>query len=293
MTAMAGISFSLNSRPVQDGLPAAPRFLAAYGTWVLRLAAVAYLSVFILIPVLVVNIQGLRFGPETFWKSVTSPAALSAIWLTVWTSAVMTIINTVMGTLTAYVLVAYRFPGKRLLNTLIDLPFAIPTLVAGVMLVLLYGPQTIIGQFFSQQLDMDILFATPGIVLALLFVGYPFVIRTVQPVLLALDVNQQEAAHTIGADGWTTFRRVIFPALRPAIITGALLSFARSLGEFGSVIVVAGNFPLRSQTATVYIYTQVEAGDMQGASAVSMVLLLIAFGVTLLVDLFIRRRHHA
>jgi sulfate transport system permease protein len=126
--------------------------------------------------------------------------------------------------------------------------------------------------------------------LALLFVGYPFVIRTVQPVLLSLEPNQQEAAFTIGAGGWTTFRRVLFPAILPAVTTGALLSFARSLGEFGSIIIVAGNFPMRSQTATVYLYTQVESGDMQGASAVSMVLLLIAFGVTFFVDGYLRRR---
>lgn len=287
---MAEMSFSFEPNPARDAISAAPRSQRNYGLWGLRLAAVAYLGAFILIPVIVVNVQGLRFGVDAFWRSVSRPEAVSAIWLTVWTSGLMALINTVMGTLTAYVLVAYRFPGKALFNTLIDLPFAIPTLVTGVMLVLLYGPQTGVGRFFRDTLNINILFATPGIVIALLFVGYPFVIRTVQPVLLALDINQQEAAQTIGADGWTTFRKVILPALRPAIITGALLSFARSLGEFGSVIVVAGNFPMRSQTATVYLYAQVESGDMQGASAVSMVLLLIAFGVTISVDLLMRRR---
>jgi sulfate transport system permease protein len=178
-----------------------------------------------------------------------------------------------------------------LFNALVDLPFAIPTLVTGVMLVVLYGPQTVIGGFFQDQLGVQVLFATPGIIIALLFVGYPFVIRTVQPVLLQIDTSQTEAAHTIGASNWTTFWRVIFPTIRPAIVTGALLSFARSLGEFGSVIVVAGNIPMRSQTATVYIYTQVEAGDMQAASSVSMVLLLIAFAITVVVDVLQWRRH--
>lgn len=263
----------------------------AIGAWGLRLTALAYLGAFILVPVLVIQVQGLRFGLDEFWRSITRPEALSAVMLSLSTSIIMAIINTVIGTLTAYVLIRYRFPGKKLFNSLIDLPFAIPTLVIGVMLVLLYGPQTPVGRFFDRELDLQILFATPGIILALLLVGYPFVIRTVQPVLLQLDVSQTEAAQTIGASAWTTFWRVIFPAIRPAIVTGALLSFARSLGEFGSVIVVAGNIPLRSQTGTVYVYTQVEAGNLQAASSVSMVLLLIAFGVTIGIDLLKWRRH--
>jgi sulfate transport system permease protein len=161
------------------------------------------------------------------------------------------------------------------------------------MLVLLYGPQTIVGSFFQKSLDFRILFATPGIILALLFVGYPFVIRTVHPVLLHLEAHQEEAAHTIGASGWSTFRRVIFPAIRPAVITGALLSFARSLGEFGSIVVVSGNIPMKTQTGTTYIYTRVEAGDMQAASSVSMVLLLVAFAITLGAELLFRSKRHA
>jgi sulfate transport system permease protein len=213
---------------------------------------------------------------------------MNAIKLSIYTSAFMTVVNTVVGTLTAYVLVRYRFPGKNIFNTLVDLPFAVPTLVTGVMLVILYGPQTFIGSFLSRELGIRVLFDTPGIILALLFVGYPFVIRTVQPVLLQLESNQSEAAQTIGASSWTTFWRIIFPVLRPAIATGALLSFARSLGEFGSVIVVAGG---RAVTGTMYIYTRVEAGDMQAASSVSMVLLLVAFAITFGVDLFQWRRH--
>lgn len=278
--------FPLNSYAVS-----ARRTQSPYGLWGLRGAALVYLIAFIVVPLIVVNVQGVRFGLDTLWQSISRPEAVSAITLSVWTSALMAIINTVMGTLTAYVLVAYRFPGKSVFNTLIDLPFAIPTLVTGVMLVVLFGPQTFIGAFFSRELGIRILFATPAIVIALLFVGYPFVIRTVQPVLLQIDANQQDAAHTIGASSWSTFRRVIFPALRPAIVTGALLSFARSLGEFGSIIVVSGNIPMRSQTATVYLYTQVEAGNMQAASSVSAVLLLIAFAVTIAVDFFQWRRH--
>jgi sulfate transport system permease protein len=260
----------------------------SFGVWGLRLIALSYLAIFIAVPLFVVNVQGLRFGWEEFWHSITRSEAMNAITLSVYTSVIMAAVNTVIGTLTAYVLVRYSFPGKSIFNTLVDLPFAIPTLVTGVMLVILYGPQTIIGSFLENQLGIRVLFATPGIIIALLFVGYPFVIRTVQPVLMHMEVNQTEAAQTIGASAWITFWRIIFPALRPAIVTGALLSFARSLGEFGAVIVVAGG---RAQTGTMYIFTRVESGDMQAASGVSMVLLLIAFVVTVGVDLMQWRRH--
>jgi sulfate/thiosulfate transport system permease protein len=161
------------------------------------------------------------------------------------------------------------------------------------MLVLLYGPQTAVGGFFQRELDMRILFAPPGIVLALLFISYPFVIRAVQPVLIDLEVHQEEAAHTLGASGWTTFRRVVLPAILPAMVTGGMLSFARALGEFGSIVVVAGNIPLRTQTAAVYIYGQVEGGNMSAASSVSLVLLGVALTTTLVSDRLLRRRQRA
>jgi len=188
------------------------------------------------------------------------------------------------------VLVRYRFPGRSVFNVIIDLPFAIPTLVTGVMLVLLYGPQSVIGSFVEDATGQRIIFETPGIVLALLFISYPFVIRSIQPVLVGLNVAQEEAAVTLGASSWETFRRVIFPAIRPAVISGALLSFARALGEFGSIIIVAGNIPMRSQTATTYIYTQVEAGDMPAASGISLVLIAIALVATIMVDVLLRKR---
>ncbi len=265
----------------------ARRTQPSWGKWGLRFAAIIYLAAFVAVPVIVINVEGLRSGWELFWASLVRPAALNAIWLTLWTAALMTVINVVMGTLTAYVLVSYRFPGKEILNTLVDLPFAIPTLVTGVMLVLLYGPQTPIGSFFDKSLGIKLIFAPPGIIIALLFVGYPFVIRAVQPVLLTLEPNQQDAAQTLGASDWYTFRRVIFPAIRPAVVTGGLLSFARALGEFGAIVIVA----IRPQVATVYLYGQVEGGNMQAASAVSVVLLLIAFIITLTVDLVESRRH--
>jgi sulfate/thiosulfate transport system permease protein len=252
--------------------------------WGLRTSAIIYLLVMIALPVFVVFTSGLQDGLAAFWQNITHPHALAAIQLTIVSAAVMAVINVIMGTLTAYVLVAYRFPGKNLLDALIDLPFAVPTLVTGLMLVLLYGPQTAVGGFLQQNFGIRILYAQPGIILALLFIGYPFVIRAVQPVLEHLDENQPEAARTLGASGWYTFRRIILPAIRPAMLTGGILGFARALGEFGAIVIVAGNIPLRTQTAPVYIYGRVEAGDMAGASAVSVVLLGVALAVTLGVD---------
>ncbi len=266
---------------------------AHFGAWGLRLAAFSYLALFILVPLLVISIQGVRAGWDTFWSSITNPVALHAIGLTFWTAGVMVLINAIMGTLTAYVLVSYKFPGKSILNTLIDLPLAIPPLVTGVMLVLLYGPQTAIGGFFAKQLGFKIIYAPPGLILALLFLNYPTVIRAVEPVLLQIETNQQEAAHTLGASPWATFRRVIFPELLPALLTGALISFARALGEFGAAVIVSGNLPMRTQTATVYVFGQVEGDNTAAASAVSFVLLFVAFSISLLIDFALRRKRHA
>jgi sulfate transport system permease protein len=278
------------SAPLRGNTTTPPRL--SWRNWGLRFAAFSYLALFILVPLFVISVEGFRNGLDAFWQSITRPAALHAIGLTLWTAAVMVVINAIMGTLTAYVLVAYRFPGKAILNTLIDLPLAIPPLVTGVMLVLLYGPQTAVGGFFEKQLGFKIIYAPTGLILALLFLAYPSVIRSVQPVLLQLEINQQEAAQTLGASPWITFRRVILPQIAPAILTGMLISFARALGEFGSAIVVAGNLPMRSQTATVYVFAQVEGDNLASASGVSFVLLLLAFVVTLVVDLVLRKQNN-
>ncbi|MBC8099149.1 MAG: sulfate ABC transporter permease subunit [Armatimonadetes bacterium] len=255
----------------------------------LRAAALSYLTVLIVIPLFVISVQGLRGGLDLFIESITRPAAVSAIWLSVWTAAVMAVINTIMGTLTAYALVRYRFPGRAALNAFVDLPFAIPSLVTGVMLVLLYGPQTPVGGWIEDAAGVRLIFAPPGIILALLFLGYPFVIRTVQPVLEKFDRSQQEAAFTLGAYGGTVFRRIFLPNLMPAMVTGGMLSFARALGEFGSIVIVAGNIPMRSQTAAVYIFGQVEGGNMVSASGLSLVLMAIALAATVGVDFIYRR----
>jgi sulfate transport system permease protein len=204
----------------------------------------------------------------------------------------MTIINTIMGTLTAFVLVRYEFPGKRILNGVIDLPLAIPTLVTGVMLVILFGPQEALGAWLKAQFDFSVIFAPSGIILALLFLTFPFVVRSVQPVLLDLDLTQEHAAATLGAGGWTIFRRIILPPLTLPIVTGALLSFARAIGEFGSIVIVAGNIPLVSQTVAVYVFGEVESENRLGASAVSIVMVAIAFSIMMFAE-YLRKRSRA
>ena len=255
-----------------------------WGRWGLRSVAISYLLVMLIIPLLVILQDGMREGLTELWRQVTLPIAWHAIKLTLWTSAVMVVINTIMGTMTAFVLVRYEFPGKEALNSIIDLPLAIPTLVTGVMLVILFGPQETVGAWLKEQFDISIIFAPPGIILALMFITFPFVVRSVQPVLLELDTTQERAAETLGAGGWTIFWRIILPPLTLPILTGALLSYARAIGEFGSIVIVAGNIPLVSQTAAVYVYGEVESENRLGASAVSVVIIAIAFSLMMLAD---------
>jgi len=246
-------------------------------------------TLLLLIPLAVIFQDGLKGGLDTLWQSISMPIAWSALRLTLWTSALMALINAIMGTLTAYVLVRYEFPGKALLNAIVDLPLAIPTLVTGVMLVVLYGPQSFIGAWLKDQMGWRIIFAPPGIILALLFVNFPFVVRAVQPVLQGLDMEAEEAAATLGAGSTTIFWRVTLPALWLPIASGALLSFARAIGEFGSIVIVAGNIPLVSQTAAVYVFGEVESENRLGASAVSIVMVAIAFGLLMFAD-YLRQR---
>lgn len=266
--------------------PAANRQL---GAWTVRAGALAYLTVLLILPLLVIAQDGLRAGVEGLWRAISGPAAWHALGLTLWTSALMAAVNAVMGLLTAWVLVRYTFPGRGLLNAIVDLPLAIPTLVTGVMLVVLYGPQAALGGWLERAFGWRVIFAPPGIVLALLFITFPFVVRALQPVLESLDQAQEEAAATLGAGAWTTFWRVVFPPLLLPLTTGTLLSFARALGEFGSIVIVAGNIPLYSQTAAVYVFGEVESENRLGASAVSLVLLALAFGLMLAVDALQKR----
>lgn len=259
-----------------------------WGRWGLRGTAISYLLLFIVLPLSSIVVSGLKDGPTAFWNDVTNDVAFAALRLTLITAALTTVVNLVMGTMTAYVLVRYDFPGRSLLNAAIDMPFAIPTLVMGIMLVVLYGPQRTLGAWLESH-GFQVIFATPGIIVALLLVTYPFVIRTVQPVLMEMEKAQEEAAYTIGASKWTTFRTVVLPMITPAIITGSLLSFARAVGEFGSIIVVAGNIPGRTLTAPVYVFGQLESYNQRGASAMSVLLLAFSFTLILVVDWMQRR----
>ncbi len=262
---------------------ASARASLPWGKWGLRGTAFLYLGFMVALPLAAILRNGFSDGLLAFRADVMNITAFAALKLTLVTAVVVTMVNAVMGTLTAYVLVRFRFPGKGVLNTMIDMPFAIPTLVTGVMLVALYGPQRTLGAWLNSH-GIQVIFATPGIVLALLVITYPFVIRTVQPVLMEAERGQEEAAYTLGASKWTTFRRVVLPTIAPAIVTGSLLSFARALGEFGSIVVVAGNIPGVTLTAPVYIYGQIESQNQRGASAMSIVLLALSFTLIVTVE---------
>jgi sulfate transport system permease protein len=280
----------LTQKPAEAETRRAQRAPFPWGRLAIRIVALSYLAVMLIIPLAVIFQDGLREGIGEFWTQVTTPIAWSALILTIWTSAVMTAINTVMGTLTAYVVVRYEFPGKSVLNSIIDLPLAIPTLVTGVMLVILFGPQQALGAWLKNDLGFSIIFAPPGIILALLFITFPFVVRAIQPVLIDLDRAQEDAAATLGAKGWTIFRRITLPHLLLPLASGALLSFARAIGEFGAIVIVAGNIPLYSQTAAVYVLGEVESENRLGASAVSIVMVAISFSLMLVVSWLQSRR---
>lgn len=260
-----------------------------WGRHGLRATAILYLGLFILIPIAVIARRGFAAGPAELLRALTHPVARSALVLTLETAAIMAVINAVMGTLVAYVLVRYPFPGRKILGLLIDLPFSIPTLVAGLMIVVLFGPEAMLGRAFAGA-GIQILYAPPAIVLALLFVTLPIVVRAVEPVLAELDIAEEEAARTLGASDLQTFREVVLPAISPAIVTGTLLSFARALGEFGSVVVVAGNLPKRSLTASVFVFGEVESGNTESASAMSLVLVGISFLVLFAVSAYEKRK---
>jgi sulfate transport system permease protein len=266
--------------------------------WSLRGTAFLYLALFILLPVVAIVGRGFGHGLENLSAAMDSFGAWNAIRLTVILAAITAVINAVFGTLLAYVLVRIPFPGRSLLSAVVDLPFAIPTLVAGVMLVALYGPNALVGGFFEDH-GIQIIFAKPGILLALLFVTLPLVVRSVQPVLLELDPAEEEAARVLGANGWTTFRKVVLPALRPSIAGGALLAFARSLGEYGAVVFVAGNIPNDTLTAPVFISQLLQpasygvGGGPDQAAAVSAVLFGLSFVTVLVTERLLSHRTQA
>ena len=239
--------------------------------------AMAYLSLMVLIPLAAVVDKSFESGFDTFWTAVTNEQAVAALKLSLIASGIVAAINAVAGTLIAWVLVRDEFAGKGIVNSLIDLPFALPTIVAGLTLLALYGPRGPVG--------IDVAYTKVAVVLALLFVTLPFVVRAVQPVLMELDREMEEAAASLGAGDATIFRRVILPNLMPAILAGVALAFARSVGEFGSLVLISGNLPFDTEVASVFIFGQIESDRVVGAAAVSVVLLAVSMVVLLGISL--------
>jgi sulfate transport system permease protein len=223
-----------------------------------------YLSVIVLIPLAAVAVKAFSGGFSTFWDSVTSPLAIRALVITLVVSLIVAAIGAVMGTIVAWVLIRDHFPGKRFVNALIDLPFALPTIVAGLTLLALYGPDSPFG--------VHLAYTRAAVIVALLFVTLPFTVRSVQPVLIELDKEVEEAAASLGASNATTFRRIVLPSLRPAIVSGAALAFARSVGEIGSLVLIVG----KVQIASIVIFADIESDAPQAAAALSVVLLAIS-----------------
>ena len=237
--------------------------------------ATAYLSLIVLLPLAALVWQSQKAGARGFWDAISSPEAVSAIELTLVASAIVALVNALTGTVIAWVLVRDRFRGKSLVNAVIDLPFALPTIVAGLTLLALYGSQSPVG--------VNVAFTRAAVVLALLFVTLPFVVRTVQPVLQELDLEMEEAAASLGAHRLEIFRRIVFPNLLPAILSGVALAFTRAIGEFGAIVLISGNLPYKTEVASVFVFSQLESDDISGAAAVSVLLLLISFGILLVI----------
>jgi sulfate transport system permease protein len=243
--------------------------------------AATYLGLIVLIPIAALLWQSFGQGLDAFLAAVTSPQAIAALQLTFVASAIVVCINAVMGTLVAWVLVRDDFPGKNIVNSLIDLPFALPTIVTGLTLLALYGPRSPFG--------INIAYQPASIIVALLFVTLPFMVRSVQPVLLELDRDMEEAAASLGAGSPTILRRVVLPNLLPAILTGGALGFARCMGEFGSVVLISGNIPNKTEVASVYIKGLIEGDRPSAAAAVSIVLLVVSLVLLTVFDVLRRR----
>jgi sulfate/thiosulfate transport system permease protein len=244
-----------------------------------------YLSAIVLIPLAALIVRPWELGFSGFIASVTQPRVLAALRLSFGASAIAALINAFFGLIVAWVIVRYRFPFKRFLDALIDLPFALPTAVAGIALTALYAPNGWVGALLMQAFGLRVAYTPLGILLALVFIGLPFVVRTLEPVLQELSRENEEAAATLGATRWQTFRRVILPAVAPALVTGAALAFVRAVGEYGSVIFIAGNLPMVSEIAPLLIVIRLEQFDYAGAAAVGVAMLVVSFVMLLAINL--------
>lgn len=243
-----------------------------------------YLSLIVLIPLAAVFLRTTELSVHEFWAVVTTPRVVATYKLTFGASFLAAVINLVFGLLTAWVLVRYQFVGKKILDALVDLPFALPTAVAGIALTAIYAPNGWLGQWLEPH-GIKVAFTPLGVVVALTFIGLPFVVRTVQPVLEDFSAEAEEAAASLGANRWQTFYKIILPAIWPALLTGFSLAFARAVGEYGSVIFIAGNMPMISEITPLMIITKLEQYDYAGATAIAVVMLVISFVLLLLINL--------
>jgi sulfate transport system permease protein len=243
-----------------------------------------YLSLMVLLPLATVFVRSADMSWTAFWSTITDPRVMASYRVTFGASFLAALINTVFGLLVAWVLVRYRFPGRRLVDAMVDLPFALPTAVAGIALTTLYASSGWIGSHLD-PLGIKISYTWVGITVALIFIGLPFVVRTVQPVLDDLDVEVEEAAASLGAKRWQTFTRVVFPTVAPALLTGFALAFARAIGEYGSVVFISGNMPMKTEIVPLLIITKLEQYDYTGATAVALVMLIVSFFLLLAINL--------
>ncbi|BAL25546.1 sulfate ABC transporter, inner membrane subunit [Azoarcus sp. KH32C] len=242
-----------------------------------------YLSLIVLLPLGAVFLKTASLSLDEFWHVISAPRVVASYKLSFGMSLAAAAINAVFGLMLAWSLVRYSFPGKRLIDALVDLPFALPTAVAGIALTALYAKNGWIGQFL-EPLGIKVAFKPLGVLVALVFIGLPFVVRTVQPILEDLDTEIEEAAASLGAQRWQTFRHVILPVILPALMTGFALAFARAVGEYGSVIFIAGNIPMVSEITPLMIITKLEQYDYAGATAIAVVMLLLSFALLLLIN---------
>jgi sulfate transport system permease protein len=242
-----------------------------------------YLGLLVLLPLSTVALKSATLGWEDFWRLVTAPRVLASYRLSFGASFIAALLDAGVGLLAAWVLVRYRFPGKGLLDALVDLPFALPTAVGGIALTTVYASTGWVGGPLD-ALGIKAAFSPLGVVVALAFIGLPFTVRTVQPVLESLDAEIEEAAATLGAGRWATFARVLWPTVLPAVITGFALAFARALGEYGSVVFISGNMPMRTEITPLLIMTRLEQFDYAGATAIAVVMLVASFALLLVIN---------
>jgi sulfate transport system permease protein len=243
-----------------------------------------YLTIIVLLPLAAIVLRSLHNGPARFLRAISTPRVAAACWLTLESSLLASVVTAIFGSLVAWVLARYNFPGRRLIDALIDLPFALPTAVAGISLTALYSETGWIGRHLEPR-GIHIVFTQWGIVLAMSFVGLPFVVRSVQPVLEEIDSAMEEAAISLGASDWQVFTRILAPVCLPALITGTALAFARAAGEYGSVIFIAGNMPMKTEIAALLVVTKLEEYDYVGASAIAVAMLALSFVVMLTLNL--------